>query len=399
MKKILSIFLIFSLIACTKEPELVTNKDNTDNIYYDSVVDIFDEYIPMMNTMVRLKATEGNANKLYDISYKEMEKWHKLLDSNHYYRDDEDNLIANIKIINDSYGSNVPMQVSQDLIDVFDEMIKMMEMTKGYFNPFLGTVSELWKPKLSSFPIHNEDPTKEEIQEAMACTISLDQVEDTLIIDHENKTVQFNEVKGCNSKVSINLGAFSKGYIADKVTSILKQEKGTWLLDAGMSTVVGYDSSNSHTWLVGARSPYNKASSLYALRLYSNEYLSTSGDDYQYFLIDNGDGTNTVRCHILNPFTGYSETYYRSINVLTEGYGMISDVLSTALYSIEDQKLANEIIKTFEKEFNTNISVAYTIETSQELKKVKLLLDENFKSHLLDDYITEHIEKIEVIEE
>ena len=63
MKKILSIFLIFSLIACTKEPELVTNKDNTDNIYYDSVVDIFDEYIPMMNTMVRLKATEGNANK------------------------------------------------------------------------------------------------------------------------------------------------------------------------------------------------------------------------------------------------------------------------------------------------------------------------------------------------
>ena len=123
-----------------------------------------------------------------------MEKWHKLLDSNHYYRDDEDNLIANIKIINDSYGSNVPMQVSQDLIDVFDEMIKMMEMTKGYFNPFLGTVSELWKPKLSSFPIHNEDPTKEEIQEAMACTISLDQVEDTLIIDHENKKVQFNEV-------------------------------------------------------------------------------------------------------------------------------------------------------------------------------------------------------------
>ena len=166
-----------------------------------------------------------------------------------------------------------------------------------------------------------------------------------------------------------------------------------------MSTVVGYDSSNSHTWLVGARSPYNKASSLYALRLYSNEYLSTSGDDYQYFLIDNGDGTNTVRCHILNPFTGYSETYYRSINVLTEGYGMISDVLSTALYSIEDQKLANEIIKTFEKEFISNISVAYTIETSQELKKVKLLLDENFKSHLLDDYITEHNEKIEVIEE
>ena len=65
---------------------------------------------------------------------------------------------------------------------------------------------------------------------------------DTLIIDRENKTVQFNEVTGCNSKVSINLGAFSKGYIADKVTSILKQEEATWLLDAGMSTVACFAS-------------------------------------------------------------------------------------------------------------------------------------------------------------
>ena len=400
MKKIIILLLTFSLISCSNNKEtLVTNKDTTDNIYFDSVVDIFDEYIPMMNTMVRLKVTSGNTDKLYNLSYKEMEKWHKLLDSNHYYRDDEDNLIHNLKILNDSYGKDVAIEVSQDLIDVIDEAIKMMKLTKGYFNPFLGSLTDLWKPKLSSFPIYGEDPSQDEINAAMACTISYEQVEDTLIIDRENKTIQFNKVDGCNGNVSINLGAFAKGYIADKAVTLLKEEKGVWLLDAGMSTVTGYDPTNEHTWLVGARSPYNKASSLFALKLFSNEFLSTSGDDFQYFLIDNGDGTNTVRCHILNPFTGYSETYYRSVNVLTNGLGTVGDVLSTALYSINDQKLANEIIETFEKEYDTEISVAYTVEISQEEKKVKLLLDENFKSHLLEDYITDSIESIEIIKE
>ena len=398
MKKLFIVFLILSLFGCNKpQEELVTNEDMSNNTYYDSVVDIFDEYVPIMNTMVRLKITEGN--NLYELSYKEMEKWHKLLDSNHYYRDDEDNLIHNLKIVNDSYGQDVAIEVSQDLIDVLDEAIQMMRLTEGYFNPFMGSVSELWKPKFSSFPIYNEDPTTDEITNALACTLSVEEVEDILVIDYQNKTIQFNKVDRCNGNVSINLGAFSKGYITEKVYNLLKENEGAWLLDAGNSTVVGYDTNQTHTWLVGTRSPYNKASSLFAIRLNSDEFLSTSGDDYQYFLIDNGDGTNTVRCHVINPYTGYSENYYRSVNVLTKSYGTISDVLSTALYSISDMKLAQKIIQAFEEEYNTEISVAYTVEVSQELKKVKVLVDEDFKSHILEDYITEAIESFEIIKE
>ena len=398
MKKLLILCLIASLFGCSdKQSELVTNEDMSNNTYYDSVVDIFDEYVPMMNTMVRLKITEGN--NLYELSYKEMEKWHKLLDSNHYYRDDEDNLIHNIKILNDSYGKDVAMEVSEDLIDVLDEAIKMMKLTEGYFNPFMGSVSDLWKPRFSSFPIYNEDPEKYEIQEALACTLSIDEVEEVLVIDRENKTIQFNKVERCNENVSINLGAFAKGYITEKVYNLLKKNDSAWLLDAGNSTVVGYDTKQEHTWLVGTRSPYNQASSLFAIRLNSDEFLSTSGDDYQYFLIDNGDGTNTVRCHVINPYTGYSENYYRSVNVLTTSCGAASDVLSTALYSIKDMKLAQKIIKAFEEEYGTEISVAYTIELTQEEKKVTVLVDEEFKSHILDDYITDVIDAIEVVKE
>ena len=398
MKKLLILCLLISLFGCNnKQSELVTNEDMTNNTYYDSVVDIFDEYVPMMNTMVRLKITEGN--NLYELSYKEMEKWHKLLDSNHYYRDDEDNLIHNIKIVNDSYGKDVVMEVSQDVIDVLDEAIKMMKLTEGYFNPFMGSVSELWKPRFSSFPIYNEDPGNYEIQEALACTLSVDEVEEVLVINRENKTIQFNKLDRCNGNVSINLGAFAKGYITEKVYNLLKENEGAWLLDAGNSTVVGYDTKQTHTWLVGTRSPYNKASSLFAIRLNSDEFLSTSGDDYQYFLIDNGDGTNTVRCHVINPYTGYSENYYRSVNVLTKSYGAVSDVLSTALYSISDSKLSQKIINAFKEEYDTEISVAYTVEVSQEEKKVKVLVDEEFKSHILEDYITDVIETFEVIKE
>ena len=68
---------------------LVTD-DNPVTYYMDSVEDIMEDYIPMMNTMVRLKVYKGDAETLYNEAYETMAKYHKMLDSHHYYRDEND---------------------------------------------------------------------------------------------------------------------------------------------------------------------------------------------------------------------------------------------------------------------------------------------------------------------
>ena len=149
----------------------------------------------------------------------------------------------------------------------------------------------------------------------------------------------------------------------------LSNSKETILLNEGTSTIVGHSDIN-RTWNVGIRDPHNKYSYIFALELSNNSSLSTSGSDQNYYLLDDG----TVRCHILNPYTGYSENYYSIVTVLSES-AMVSDVLSTALFSIEDSELSIDIIKAVENEYNVNVDVCYISEYDNDELIVRTTLD------------------------
>ena len=367
--------------------------------YIDSVEDIMEEYIPMMNTMVRLKVVKGDAEALYEDAYQIMSNYHKLLDSHHYYRDDEDNLIHNIKILNDSYASQTAMTVSDEMIEILEEVMMMSKLSQGYFNPFMGSLIDLWSPKFSAFPIENTDPDETEIKKALGCVPTVDQFDEILVIDKENNTVTFNKMEGCQDKVSINLGAFSKGYIIDKTKEALKNHDAVWLLDAGTSTISGYDPNNEKTWTAGVVSPYNKAAMMYVLELSNDQCLSTSGDDNQYFLLNTGDDFPTVRCHILNPFTGYSENTYRSASVLTQGKAAVSDVLSTVMFSVSDKNLAFDIIHDFEDYYKTDISVSWIRETDTEFKLASLEATETIYNSIIHETVMDSIENFILLEE
>ncbi|MBQ4342972.1 MAG: FAD:protein FMN transferase [Erysipelotrichaceae bacterium] len=413
MKTIFLILSIFLLTGCTQtssnlNPTPTPTPDSSQSLiqesetvtyYMDSVIDIMDEYIPMMNTMVRLKVYRGDAESLYHEAYEVMSKYHKLLDSHHYYRDDEDNLIHNIKIINDSYGSEAAIQVSDEMIEILEEVMIMSKLSQGYFNPFMGALIDLWAPKFSAFPIENTDPETDEIERAKGCVPSIDQFEDLLSIDHNQKTVTFHAMEGCSDKVSINLGAFSKGYIIDKTKERLTEHDAVWLLDAGTSTISAYDPESEKTWSAGVISPYNKVAMMYVLELSSNQCLSTSGDDNQYFLLSTGDDFPTVRCHILNPFTGYSENTYRSCSIITQNQAAVSDVLSTVMFSITDKNLAFEIIHDFEKQYETDIAVSWIRETDTEFKLAAIEATQLIHDAIVSDTIMDAVEQIILLEE
>lgn len=367
-KVILILISIFLLCGCNKETIEVEEKTETRKDYYpEAVTDIYDEYVPMLNTVTKLTYFEEEYSKaLLDGINDVLIKYHKLLDNYHYYRDDNDDLIKNIKYLNDYYGDEDGLDVSDELIDILSNMKKLMKLTEGYFNPFIGELIESYGSKFSNFPVVCEDIDTDLIDKYLNETVDYNDIDKIVEIDGNH--VVFHKYKDID-KLSINLGAFSKGYVAERVMEYLSNSKETILLNEGTSTIVGHSDIN-RTWNVGIRDPHNKYGYIFALELSNNSSLSTSGSDQNYYLLDDG----TVRCHILNPYTGYSENYYSIVTVLSES-AMVSDVLSTALFSIEDSELSIDIIKAVENEYNVNVDVCYVSEYDNDELIVRTTLD------------------------
>ena len=158
-KVILILISIFLLCGCNKETIEVEEKTETRKDYYpEAVTDIYDEYVPMLNTVTKLTYFEEEYSKvLLDGINDVLIKYHKLLDNYHYYRDDNDDLIKKIKYLNDYYGNEDGLDVSDELIDILSNMKKLMKLTEGYFNPFIGELIESYGSKFSNFPVVCED--------------------------------------------------------------------------------------------------------------------------------------------------------------------------------------------------------------------------------------------------
>lgn len=365
MKKLILIIIVTLMLSGCQKVEKDDVQYTKKDYYPEAVIDIYDEYIPMLNTVTKITYYEEEDNKelLEDIN-NIMIKYHKLLDNYHYYRDDNDNLIKNIKYLNDYYGNEAGLDVSDEMIDILNNIKGLMKLTKGYFNPFIGELIENYDGKFSNFPIVSEDIDSKIIENYLNSTIDYQDIDSILEINGNH--VVFHSYKNIE-KISINLGAFSKGYVADRINEYLKGKEETLLINEGTSTILAH---GEQTWNVGIRDPRNKYSYIFALGINDNMSLSTSGSDQNYYLLDDG----TIRCHILNPYTGYSENYYLLVTVLCDS-AMISDVLSTTLFSIEDATLALEIVNDIESVYDVNIDVCYVSEYDDENLILKTTLE------------------------
>ena len=157
---------------------------------------------------------------------------HYLFDRHYYYFDEDDNLIPNLKVINDSYGTNKWINIDTRLYQVLKESIELSKFSNGKFNIFVGELSDMWDRYISYNNImfgdkednykYNKDPTSEEIN---ICLNETPQVNDLNTIlefkeDSENTKypyqVKFNKYKNAE-KVSITLGGIGKGYLTENL--------------------------------------------------------------------------------------------------------------------------------------------------------------------------------------
>ena len=375
MKKIVALLVVFLLFGCNKQIDINSNLKK-EKTFLGTIKDSDNNMVLLLNTEVYLTTVDPNKkDKLIKQATEEIKKYHILLDSHHYYTNNK-KIVNNITVLNDSIGKG-PIQVDPIIIDALSEALKLTKLTKGYFNPTLGLLSSLYDNKYLPYDSTNIDPNKEEIENSVKGIINYDEIENYILLDKDNSTV---ELKENEYPYSLDISAFSKGYIIDKVYNKLKENNTSFLLNAGASTIATYSSENEKiSWTIGISNPNNPSENLLLFNL-DNGAVSTSGDYENYYYLEDG----TRRHHIINPYTGYSENYYRSNTLISSDAGII-DALSTALFNIKEEKEFKEIIHTIENHYSQDIS--YLMITDSFI----IYSDKSFSDRIIENTIPNNI--------
>lgn len=382
MKKMLIIlFCLLMFSACTNTNS--NKKYIKEKTFLTNTVDEDGEMVLLLNTEVNLTTVNQEYKDVLINKTKEIiTNCHKLLDSHHYYLDEQGNRIVNIKVLNDSIDKG-PIKVDKIIIDALKEAKVLMCLTKGYFNISLGELSDLYHDKFLPYDSTNVDPASDQIDSLLKGIIDYTDLDSYLIINEEESTVELNSKD--ESKFKIDLGSFSKGYILNRVYEDLIKYDTSFLLSAGSSSIIAYENENEEiSWSVGVTNPNKINDTLLAVNIIDGS-ISSSGDYENYYFLDDG----TRRHHILNPYTGYSENYYRSNTLIANDAGIV-DALSTALFNVPNKEERIEIIKNVEDYFNINIDYCFID------KDMNLLMNNRFKTKLIDSYTSNEINNIEI---
>ena len=266
----------------------------------------------LMDTIVEIKVYSNSAdiaNKAMDLAFERG----KYLAENIF-----DYHISTSELYKLNQIQNVPQKVSKELLTTLKLASDLSQKTNGAFDITCGSLKNLWNFEEAPFSI----PPIDSINKVLK------------YVNYENVIIHGDSVF-IKEKTIIDLGAIAKGYIADEMMSILKQNNiKKALINAG-GDVALYDITNMRDWIVAVQHP-RKADSFLGLIKLKNGAIATSGD-YERFFFDNDKRYH----HILNPKTGYPAQGLISVSILAEK-AVLADMLATAVFVLgkeEGQRL------------------------------------------------------------
>ncbi|MDE5546305.1 MAG: FAD:protein FMN transferase [Anaeroplasmataceae bacterium] len=204
--------------------------------------------------------------------------------------------------------------ITEELKEMLEFSVNMLKDTKGYFNPFIGRLSHLWKSSLEDKKLVEDSIIQEELVIMNKTSLELDGLHVKLI-----------------GEGNIDLGGVAKGYATSKAKEYLDSiECHSYLLNAGSSNIV-LGNKNGKDFTVGL----SKATSTGYFEMLSlkEKAISTSSIKEQHVEIE-----GKIYSHLLNPMTGYPAQIYDTLSIIGED-SKILDVYSTAGFAMELEEL------------------------------------------------------------
>lgn len=300
---------------------------------------------------------------------------------NYYYFNTEINVVANARISNEtsnlindllsglqkefsvneeqSYTSkinqakvNAETNVSERTVNLLNTAKYYYDFTEGKFNPAVFPFVKLWKFS-SEYPVSDFRPPEENEIKKTFNDYSIDF--NNLIINEQTLTALKTE------NMQIDLGGMIKGYAADEIANLLKNNGVTeGYVSLGTSSLALIKVSS-----LGITHPEKTNESIITVHKNLNGLsVSTSGDYQRYY-----EYNQTRYSHIINPKTGSPVNGGTISSTVILSDGTAADILSTALclceFNRNDEncslfKLAEKIINAYPE-----ASLFATVKTEQ----------------------------------
>ncbi len=320
----------------------------------------------------------------YYLSY-----FHALTDRHYSYTVD-DVPINNIKTLNNSYGTGEKVVLDSFLYDTLKKAYQFSLDSDGAFDIFIGELNDIYEDKLkrvgnisnttaldyalteASGLVFSSDFDATAIQNAVSYTpATKEEMEGLLTFDDTDKSVIFNsfvknEVKA--PKVSISLSGLAKGEATEWICNYMKKiyPDISLLINSGSSSIktVG-ERPDKVAWNIIFTNPVfrekktetsNLNSSEVALKRNGAFNLSTSGFYEHYFYVyDKDTGAFKRRNHIINPKTGYSQSFFDAVSVVNDDTGL-GDMYTTALMNTSSVEEATALFDSLNEKYKETSS-------------------------------------------
>ncbi|MGH4122529.1 MAG: FAD:protein FMN transferase [Clostridium sp.] len=261
----------------------------------------------LMGTVCTIKIYDKTSTKVLDSAFKRI-------------REIEDTMslskeASEVIDINNAAGEK-PIKISDGTMEVLKEGVKFAELTGGKMDITVGPLVKLWGIGTDAAKV----PSKGQIQEKNAL-INYKK----LILDEKNKTA-FLKNKG----MIIDLGAIAKGYTADEVVKVLK-ENGVEhaIINLGGNVFAMGKNVTGTPWKIGIQDPFTQRGDIIGMIKVENKSIVTSGIYERYF---EKDGVKYH--HILSTSTGYPcDNPIAGVSIVSEK-SIDGDALSTSVFSL-----------------------------------------------------------------
>ncbi|WP_071393184.1 FAD:protein FMN transferase [Bacillus tuaregi] len=300
--KLLSLLLVFLLFlsGCAgqekeaKGPELLTSPYKKTEF--------------MMGTVVTIKIYDEGKEAVLESVFDRI----KYLAAHITVNENEEK--SEIDEINRQAGVE-PVKVSKDIYELIEAGEAYSIDTKGSFDITIGPLTNLWR---IGFPDARK-PEQAEI-DAILPLIDYGQVE----LNKKEQTV-FLKKQG----MQLDLGSIAKGFIADEVVEVLKEnDVTTAIIDLGGNIYVLGNNPSGREWTVGIQDPLSTRGATIGKISEANKSIVTSGIYERYLEV----GGKTYH-HLLNPDDGYPYMNdIAGVSIVSEK-SIDGDGLSTSLFS------------------------------------------------------------------
>lgn len=224
---------------------------------------------------------------------------------------------SEISAINRAAGEK-PVVLSDDVYELVRYAADYTAMSKGEFDYAIGPITDLWRIGFDDA----RKPEQVEIDEALK------------LVDYENIDLNDDEQSVFLEKegMMLDLGAIAKGYMADEVQELFKEEGVTTaIIDLGGNVFVmgGSPSRNGEFWNVGIQDPLGNRGESIGSTKQADRSIVTSGIYERYLEVD-----GKTYHHLMDPDKGYPfENEIVGISIISDK-SVDGDALSTLVFGL-----------------------------------------------------------------